>query len=189
MSVVTDQIDRFTPEGILTKSGELLEADIIITATGFNLCPMGDIAFEVNGKPVNFGEVYTYHGMMCSGVPNMAMMFGYLRTSWTMRVDLVNAYVCRLLNHMDEIGAGSCTPTLREQDKAMGSYDWVDEEDFNAGYMQRGKHLMPRRGDHAPWTFTTDYYIEKDMLPALSLDDDALVYEPAIETLAEAQQA
>jgi len=189
VSVVTDHIDRFTPDGILTKSGELLQADIIITATGFNLCSMGDIAFEVNGRPVDFGEVFTYHGIMCSGVPNMAMMFGYLRTSWTMRVDLVNDYICRLLNHMDDIGAAVCTPTLREQDQNMTSHYWVDEEDFNAGYMQRGKHLMPRRGDREPWTFKGDYYIEKDKLPSLSMNDDALVYEPATRALAAAQQA
>ncbi len=180
VSVVTDHIDRFTPAGILTKSGELLTADIIVTATGFNLCAMGDIAFEVNGKPVDFGKVYSYHGILCSGLPNMAMMFGYLRTSWTMRVDLVTEYVCRLLNHMDALGAGVCTPTLREQDQNMGNNYWVDEEDFNAGYMQRGKHLMPRRGDHEPWNFIADYYIEKDTLPLLPMDDDVLIYDPAI---------
>jgi cation diffusion facilitator CzcD-associated flavoprotein CzcO len=177
VSVMTDHIDRFTPEGILTKSGELLEADIIITATGFNLCVMGDIDFVVDGEPVDFGETFTYRGLMNSGVPNMAFMFGYLRTSWTMRVDLVADFVCKLLNHMDAKGARVCTPTLQEQDRAMQVRPWIDEEEFNPGYMQRSKHLMPKQGDHEPWTFSTDYYTEKDELPLVSLDEDALVYQ------------
>jgi cation diffusion facilitator CzcD-associated flavoprotein CzcO len=177
VNVVTDHIDRFTDKGVLTKSGELLEADIIITATGFNLSVMGDMAFDVDGEPVDFGNTFTYRGLMNSGVPNMSFMFGYLRTSWTMRVDLVCDYVCRLLNHMDEQGSTVCTPTLRPQDQDMPELPWVDEEEFNPGYMQRSKHLMPKRGDHAPWTFSGDYYQEKDELPLAELDDDALLYQ------------
>ncbi|MEH6589596.1 MAG: NAD(P)/FAD-dependent oxidoreductase [Halioglobus sp.] len=184
VSVVTDHIDRFTPEGILTKSGELLEADIIITATGFNLSALGDIAFDIDGDAVDFGNVYTYRGIMCSGVPNMSMMFGYLRTSWTMRVDLVNDFVCKLLNHMDATGATSCTPTLREQDQNMTPQQWIGEEEFNPGYMKRGGDLMPKRGDHEPWTFTPDYYTEKDQLPKVGPDDDALVYEYRLKAVA-----
>lgn len=187
VSVVTDHIDRFTPEGVLTTSGELLEADIIITATGFNLSVMGDIAFDVNGQAVDFGDVFTYRGIMASGVPNMAYMFGYLRTSWTMRVDLACDYVCRVLNHMDAIGAGSFTPTLRASDQGMEALPWVDEDEFNPGYMQRGKHLMPKRGAREPWTFTLDYYTEKDLLPQVSPDDDALVYKPAVRPVAVSQ--
>ena len=179
VSVVTDQIERFTEAGVLTRSGELLEADIIITATGFNLSVMGDIAFTVDGKAVDFGKTFTYRGIMTSGIPNMAFIFGYLRTSWTMRVDLVCDYVCKLLNHMDAIGAGSCTPTLRDHEQDMEPLPWVDEDEFNPGYMERGKALMPKRGDHEPWTFNGDYYIEKDQLPLISLEDDALVYQPS----------
>jgi len=181
VSVVTDHIDRFTEQGVLTTSGELIEADIIITATGFNLSVMGDIAFEVDGEPVDFSQTYTYRGLMNSGVPNMSFMFGYLRTSWTMRVDLVCDFICKLLNHMDNLGASVVTPTLREQDGNMSKLPWIDEEEFNPGYMQRGKHLMPKRGDHEPWTFSADYYIEKEQLPAVSLDEDVLVYEHAKE--------
>jgi len=179
VTVVTDNIDRFTPEGILTQSGELLAADIIITATGFNLNVMGDIAFEVNGQPVDFGKTFTYRGCMNSGVPNMAFMFGYLRTSWTMRVDLLCDFVCKLLNHMDDMGVRVCTPTLRAQDRDMAVLPWIDEDEFNPGYMQRSKHLLPKRGDREPWTFSADYYIEKDQLPLVNLDEDALVYESA----------
>jgi cation diffusion facilitator CzcD-associated flavoprotein CzcO len=183
LDVVTDHIDRFTPEGVLTKSGQLLEADIIITATGFNLSVMGDIPFEVDGEAVDFGKAFTYRGIMTSGIPNMAFMFGYLRTSWTMRVDLVSDYICKLLNHMDTIGAASCTPTLRDKDSDMAVLPWIDADEFNPGYMERSKHLMPKRGSNEPWNFSTDYYTEKDQLPLVGLDDDALIYSQSLATL------
>ncbi len=177
VSVVTDHIDRFTENGILTKSGEELEADIIVTATGFNLSVMGDIPFEVDGAPVDFAKTFTYRGIMNTGLPNMAFMYGYLRTSWTMRVDLVCDFVCRLLNDMDSNGAQVCTPALREEDANMAPRPWLDLEEFNPGYMQRSLHLMPKQGDHEPWLFTNDYYTEKDQLPAADLGDGTLVFE------------
>lgn len=179
VSVVTDHIDRFTPEGVLTKSGQLLEADIIITATGFNLSVMGDIAFDIDGEPVDFSTAFTYRGVMSSGVPNMAFMFGYLRTSWTMRVDMLCDFVCKLVNNMDQRGAGSCTPTVSESDQDMDVLPWIGEDEFNAGYMQRGKHLMPNQGSSEPWKFSADYYTEKDQLPFVDLNEEALVYEDA----------
>ena len=183
VSVVTDHIERITEQGILTKSGELLEADIIITATGFNLSVMGDIAFDVDGEPVDFAKTFTYRGIMNSGVPNMSFMFGYLRTSWTMRVDLVCDFVCRLLKHMDSKGAAVCTPELREQDANMTALPWINPEELNAGYITRSLHLMPKRGDNAPWSYNMDYYTEKDELPAADLDDGTLVYTSAADTL------
>ena len=103
-SVVTDEIERFTPSGILTKSGKLIEADIVVTATGFNLSVLGDIDFAIDGEPLRFSDTVTYRGMMFIGVPNMAWVFGYFRSSWTLRVDLVADFVCRLLNHMKAKG-------------------------------------------------------------------------------------
>jgi cation diffusion facilitator CzcD-associated flavoprotein CzcO len=176
VSVVTDHIDRFTDEGILTRSGELLEADIIITATGFDICVMGDIAFDVDGEPVDFADTFTYRGFMNSGVPNMAYMFGYLRTSWTMRVDLVCDVVCRLLQRMDASGASSVTPTLLDSERDMERLPWMASDNFNPGYLQRSMHLMPKQGDHDPWTFCNDYYIERETLPALDLGEPQLVY-------------
>jgi cation diffusion facilitator CzcD-associated flavoprotein CzcO len=176
VSVVTDHIDRFTERGILTRSGDLLEADIIVTATGFDLCVMGDIAFDLDGEPVDFAQTFTYHGFMNSGLPNMASVFGYLRTSWTMRVDLLCDLVCRLLNHMDANGVTSVTPTLLESEQNMERRPWIAADDFNPGYLQRSLHLLPKQGDHAPWTFCNDYYLERDMLPALDLDEPHLVY-------------
>jgi cation diffusion facilitator CzcD-associated flavoprotein CzcO len=176
VSVVTDQIERFTREGVLTQSGELLEADIVITATGFDLCVMGDVAFTVDGEPVDFGDTFTYRGFMNSGVPNMAYMFGYLRSSWTLRVDLICDLVCRMLRHMDATGATSVTPTPLESEQDMPRLPWMSEQEFNPGYLKRSLHLLPRQGDHAPWQYEGDYYVERDSLPRVALDEPQLSY-------------
>jgi cation diffusion facilitator CzcD-associated flavoprotein CzcO len=175
-SVVTEQIETFTEQGILLKSGEELTADIIVTATGFDLCVLGDIHFQIDGKPLNFADAWTYRGIMYSGIPNMAWVFGYFRTSWTMRADLISEFVCRLLNHMDAKGAKVVTPGLRPEDEQMTARPFVDPENFNPGYLMRSLHLLPKQGDRPPWIFVQDYYQEKDELPAADLDDGALIY-------------
>ena len=176
-SVVTDEIDRFTQDGILLKSGKELEADIIVTATGFNLCVLGDIAFSIDGKPLDFADTVTYRGMMFTGVPNMAWVFGYFRASWTLRTDLVADFVIRLLAHMKQKGAKKVTPMLRPEDHNMPQMSWIDPENFNPGYMMRNMHLLPRRGYKPEWQHSQDYWAEKDQIPAIDLDDAAFVYD------------
>jgi cation diffusion facilitator CzcD-associated flavoprotein CzcO len=175
-SVVTDEIDRFTETGILLKSGETLDADIIVTATGFNLSALGDIAFVIDGKALDFGDTVTYRGMMFTGVPNMAWVFGYFRASWTLRTDMVADFVCRLLKHMKEKGAAKVKVALRPEDHNMPLLPWIDPENFNPGYMTRNMHLLPRRGDKPEWQHSQDYWTEKDQFPAIDLDDKAFVY-------------
>ena len=176
-SVVTDEIERFTEKGILLKSGQELEADIIVTATGFNLNVLGDIAFVIDGKLLNFADTVTYRGMMFTGVPNMIWVFGYFRASWTLRADLIGDFISRLLNHMEKKGATMVTPTLRSQDRDMPLGPWIDPENFNPGYLMRGIHLLPRRGDKPEWQHTQDYWAEKDLFPTIDLDDAAFVYK------------
>ena len=175
-SVVTDEIARFTETGIELKSGETMEADVVITATGFNLSVLGGVPFEVDGAPVDFGKTVTYRGMMFTGVPNMVWIFGYFRASWTLRVDIVADFVCRLLQHMQAKGAHRVTPTLRPEDKDMKLLPWIDPENFNPGYLMRSMHLLPKRGDKPEWQHTQDYWTEKDAFPAIDLDDAAFVY-------------
>ena len=176
--VMTDEIETFTARGLRLKSGAEIEADIIVTATGFHLSALGDIPFSVDGKPLDFNQCVTYRGTMFSGLPNMAWMFGYLRASWTLRVDLLGDFVCRLLNHMTATGAGVVTPQLRPQDQGMPLKPWVDSDNFNSGYLQRGMHLMPQQGTADPWKLEPDYWVEREQLPAAQLDDGALVFEP-----------
>ncbi|HVZ09467.1 flavin-containing monooxygenase [Rhodopila sp.] len=175
-SVVTDEIERFVETGVQLKSGKVLEADIILTATGFNLCVLGDIDFTIDDKPLNFHETVTYRGMMFTGVPNMVWVFGYFRASWTLRADLVGDFVCRLLKHMDAKGVKKVEVALRPEDKDMKLLDWIDTENFNPGYMLRGMHLLPKRGDKPEWMHNQDYWAEKDEFPAIDLDDAAFVY-------------
>jgi monooxygenase len=174
-SVVTDGIETFTETGIRLASGEELEADIIVTATGFNLSCFGDIAFAVDGEPVDFTERVTWRGIMIAGVPNMAFVFGYFRHSWTLRADLVADLVCRLLGHMDERGVRSVTPV--PEDPGMELRPWSDPENFNPGYVMRSQHRMFRQGDRAPWTHMHEFAEERHTLPAADLDDGSLVYE------------
>jgi cation diffusion facilitator CzcD-associated flavoprotein CzcO len=176
-SMVTDNIDCFTEKGILLESGEELIADVIITATGFNLSVLGDIDFRIDDAPLVFSDTVTYRGMMFTGVPNMAWVFGYFRASWTLRADMIADFVCRLLHHMDALGARRVTPALRPEDADMPILSWIDPENFNPGYLMRSMHLLPQRGDKTEWQHSQDYWFEKDVLPNADLDDGCLVYE------------
>lgn len=175
-SVVTDDIETFTATGLQLKSGQALDADVVVTATGFHLSVLGDIRFSVDGQPLNFGDSIAWRGTMFTGLPNLAWVFGYFRASWTLRADLLSALVCRLLKHMDERGAQVVVPALRPQDRDMALHPWVDPENFNPGYMARGVALLPRQGSQAPWLHSQDYWTERDELPLADLDDGALVY-------------
>ncbi len=174
-SVVTDRIARFTESAIELESGAQVEADIIVSATGLELEVLGGVAFEVDGKRVDFGETFTYKGMMYSDVPNLVQTFGYINASWTLRADLTAEYVCRLLNVMDEKGARSSTPRLRDADRDMPARPWI--VDFTPGYMQRLMHLFPKQGDHAPWLNTQDYARDKEMVRKVPIEDGVLAFE------------
>ena len=175
-SVLTDEIDRFTEHGILLKSGEELQADIIVTATGFNMSVLGDIDFAIDGKPLDFSETVNYRGMMFTGVPNLLWVFGYFRASWTLRADLLSDFVCRLLAHMEESGSKRVSVTLRPEDEDMDLLPWIDPENFNPGYLMRAMSLLPKRGDKPEWQHTQDYWREKDDIPAINLNAPEFLY-------------
>ncbi len=174
VSVVTDTIREFTADGVVTSSGQSLPADVVITATGFNLSVMGGIPFDLDGQPVDFSQTVSYRGTLFSGLPNMSYMFGYLRTSWTMRVDLLADYVLRILRHMEASDTQVVTPTVLDPDMPLSP--WISEDDFNPGYIKRGLHLLPKQGDRAPWIYDTDYYNESKTLPKAPVDAPELVY-------------
>ncbi|MEP4485219.1 MAG: NAD(P)/FAD-dependent oxidoreductase [Halioglobus sp.] len=175
-TVVTDEIDTFTEKGVRVKSGEEIDADLIVTATGFNLYVLGGIAFDIDGKPVDLSDTVTWHGIMFTGVPNLAWVFGYFRASWTLRADLIADLLMRMFKHMEASGTTEVLPTLRPQDKTMKLGPWIEADNFNPGYLQRGLHMMPQQGDQEPWLFTQDYWYEKDALPVADLEDGSLNY-------------
>ena len=176
-SIVTDTIETFTEHGIRVSSGEEIPADVVVSATGFNLSLFGDVAFTVDGEPVDFTERVTWRGIMIEGVPNMAYVFGYFRHSWTLRVDLVSDLVSRLLTHMQDQDATMVVPTLRPEDADMQLRPWCDAENFNAGYVMRSQHLLFKQGDREPWTHLLEHEQELEILPQADLDDGTLVYK------------
>jgi cation diffusion facilitator CzcD-associated flavoprotein CzcO len=175
-SIVTDTIETFTEKGVKVGSGEEIPADVVVTATGFNLTVFGDVAFTVDDEPVDFTEHITWRGMMIDDVPNMAYMFGYFRHSWTLRIDLVADVVARLFEAMREKGASVVTPTLPPTEADMPRRPWSDPENFNAGYVMRSQHLLYKQGDHEPWTHMQEHEEERELLAKADLDDGTLVY-------------
>ncbi len=168
-SVVTDQIETFTERGIRLRSGDELEADVIITATGLNLLAFGGVQMTVDGREIDISEGMAYRGLMLSDVPNFAFSIGYTNASWTLKADLTSEYVCRLLNHMDAHGHRICVPELRDPSV-------VDEPllDFQAGYVLRSVHEWPRQGSKAPWRLRMNYAFDIRTLRYAPLDDPAL---------------
>ncbi len=175
-SVKTGVIERFVPDGIELASGEVLKADLVVAATGFHLSVLGDIEFTVDGEPLVFGDTVTYRGMMFTGVPNLAWVFGYFRASWTLRADLVADFIARLLTHMRAKGAEMVVPALRPEDADMALGPWIAPDNFNPGYINRGIHLLPKCGSKTEWRHTHDYWEDAHTIPQADLDDGCLQY-------------
>jgi monooxygenase len=172
--VVTDHIDHFTENGIRLKSGEHLEADIIVSATGLQLVMMGGAQIAIDNKKVNFAELWTYKGLMVSDVPNMVSTFGYINASWTLRADLTAQWVCRALNHMAETNYTSLMPVVPHNLNNMPVKDWI--ADFPAGYMQRMMHLFPKQGDQEPWINTQDFRRDRKLFNQPFDQDQSLFF-------------
>ena len=180
-AVVTDTIETFTENGIRLASGRELEADIIVTATGLELCVLGDAEFFVDGRKVSFPDTFSYKSMMFSDVPNLISTFGYINASWTLKADLTAEFACRVINHMDRTGSRMCVPTLRDEDREMPADDWI--RDFSSGYIQRKIHLLPKQGNRWPWTNSQNYLSDRKTIGEGPIDDGVLRFsDPAIKT-------
>ncbi|MCW2971673.1 MAG: flavin-binding family monooxygenase [Solirubrobacterales bacterium] len=170
-SVVTDRIESFTKDGLRLASGAELEADLIVTATGLNLLTLGGMRVAVDGRDVDISQTMSYKGMMLSGVPNMAMAFGYTNASWTLKCDLTCAYVCRLLNHMDEHGYVQSTP--QNPDPSIREEPFID---FSSSYVQRAIDQFPKQGSKAPWRLYQNYALDILALRFGAIDDGAMEF-------------
>jgi monooxygenase len=173
-SIVTDHIDSFTEKGIRLKSGQELEADVVVTATGLNLLLLGGTQVSVDGTHVDPPKTLTYRGMMVSDVPNMAFAVGYTNASWTLKCDLVAEFACRLVNHMDRHGYRQCTP--RRTDPSIREEPLIN---FTSGYVQRSIASFPKQGSKTPWRLHQNYARDLLTLRYGSLDDGALEFMPA----------
>jgi monooxygenase len=170
-SVVTDQIETFTESGIALRSGRELEADLVVTATGLNLQPLGGIVLSVDGRDVKLPETLAYRGAMISDVPNLAFAFGYINQSWTLGADLTAQHMCRLLNYMDERGYHRCTP--RNARRIAGSIPFLE---LSSGYVRRGVGLFPRQGPDDPWYRPLNYHHDRRSVMRTPIDDPALEF-------------
>jgi cation diffusion facilitator CzcD-associated flavoprotein CzcO len=172
-SIVTDRIQTFTETGLKLESGAELEADVIITATGLRLVPLGGIDLTVDGEPVSLPDTMSYKGMMLGGVPNLAFAIGYTNASWTLKCDLTCEYVCRLLNHMDAQGVRRCVPRV---DASVAPEPFID---FNSGYVLRAIQEFPKQGSRAPWRLYQNYARDILALRHGALEDGTMEFSGA----------
>ncbi len=172
--VVTGHIAKFEKGGVRLTDGQFLPADIVVTATGLKLAVAGKIDVRVDGAPVKFNERFYYKGCMFSNLPNLAVVFGYLNASWTLRADINSDYVCRVLEHMRKTGAQIATPVLTPQGESAIVED--DVFDFSSGYIQRGKHIMPRNSISYPWRLNQEYVVDRKRMKDDPLIDGILTF-------------
>lgn len=171
VTVVTDHIDTFTETGIRLRSGKEIEAELVVTATGLVLQPMGGMSVTVDGEPFEASKALTYKGFMCSDLPNLAFAVGYTNASWTLKCDLTSEFVCRVLNHMKKSGYTQCVP--RRNDPTVTEQPLID---FSSGYVQRSIAAFPKQGSVAPWRLYQNYPLDLFALRYSPLDDGVLQF-------------
>jgi monooxygenase len=174
-SVATDTIDTFTEEGIRLDSGEVLEADVVVTATGLNLLFLGGMELVVDGQAVDVPKAMTYKGMMLSGVPNCAFTVGYTNASWTLKADLTSEYVCRLLAYMDAHGYATSVPEIT--DPTVTEAPLLD---FTSGYVLRSLDQFPKQGSKEPWKLRQNYIFDLRSIRRGPIDDGAMQFSRAV---------
>ncbi|OUR97565.1 FAD-containing monooxygenase EthA [Gammaproteobacteria bacterium 42_54_T18] len=174
ISVETDHIDRFTKSGILLRSGKELEADVIVTATGLKLSDPSSYNVSVDGKMSDFSQRLVYKGMMCNDIPNLSVTMGYTNASWTLKADLIHAYFCRLINHLDNNGLDYFVPVNKNPQlkKEAGI-------DFQSGYVLRASSYLPKQGDQKPWKLDQNYVMDLMSLRFRDIHDDAMQFMKA----------
>ncbi len=175
-TMVTDEIETFNETGVRTKGGEQLDADVIITATGFNMSVLGDIDFRIDGAPLNLADTVTYRGMMFTGVPNLLWVFGYFRRAGRCGPTCCRTSRAACCTTWTSSAPRSSPPQLRPEDEQDERLSWIDPDNFNPNYLMRAIDILPKRLDKPQWQHTQDYWAEKDALPVADLDDGCLRY-------------
>ena len=175
-SIVTDKIESFTEHGIKLASGKEIIADIVVTATGLELLPLGGAQLVVDGVPVEAAQAMTYKGVMFSDIPNFAQVMGYINASWTLKADLASRYLCRLLNHMHDHDFSYCVPRIGDP-----SVERLPIVNFTSGYFQRARDRLPKQGSRPPWRFNQSYLQDRKVLLREPIDDGVLQFARAIE--------
>lgn len=174
-SIVTDHIERFTKTGILLKSGQHLDADIIVSATGLNVQMMGGASLDIDGKAFAIDQHMTYKGVLVENVPNAAIIFGYTNASWTLKADIASEYICRLINHMQKKGYKTVMAkdldNCKTEDTVLGG--------LRSGYIRRAAHNLPKQGNKAPWVINNNYLADRLVLQKGKIEDRNLTFSKA----------
>lgn len=174
LSMVTDHIARFTPKGIELESGQELEADIIVSATGLELKFFGGINITIDGQPYDYTQKMCYKAVMLEDLPNLAFTFGYTNASWTLKADITCDWICRVLQHMDRTGRKTVVPVNTDSTVQRGDF-----LDFQSGYIKRGLHRFPKMGNKPPWKLKQLYPYDMMMLRLGRLEDGVLKFQEA----------
>jgi cation diffusion facilitator CzcD-associated flavoprotein CzcO len=174
VEIATDRIETFTESGLRLESGEELEADVIVTATGFNLQFLGGAEMAVDGNEIEFAKHLTYKGMMARDIPNLAFSIGYTNASWTLKAEITSEFVCRLLNHMDANSYAVCVPRLTDPSVREGPII-----DFSSGYVQRSLEKLPKQGSREPWRLRQNYLLDSHMIRRGPIEDGELRFSAA----------
>ena len=164
--LLTDHIARFVPSGLELGSGDVVEADVVVTATGLVMLPFGGIELVVDGRSIDLGATFVYRGAMISGVPNAALCVGYVNASWTLRAEVTHEFVCRVLGFLDEHGAESATPV------APAGMCARPVMDLTSGYVLRGQNRFPKQGDREPWTIRQNWFVDRRAVRRAQVDQD-----------------
>jgi monooxygenase len=164
--IVTDRIERFVPTGIELGSGRVVEADVVVTATGLSLQPLGGLQLVVDDRPVDLGTTFVYRGAMLSGVPNLAVCIGYINASWTLRAEVTHAFVARVLDFLDEHDAESVTPVAP---RGMRPRPVMD---LSSGFVLRGQDRFPKQGDREPWTVRQNWFVDRGAVRRAKIGED-----------------
>ena len=170
--VVTGHIKAFEKGGVRLQDDTFLPADIVVTATGLKLAVAGKIDLSLEGEKVELADHFYYKGCMFSNIPNLAVVFGYLNASWTLRADINSDYVCRVLNEMDAVGVDVAVPVLPEKH----GLEEDDIFDFSSGYIQRGKAVMPKNAVGYPWRLNQEYVQDRKRMREEPIDDGILAF-------------
>jgi monooxygenase len=170
-TIVTDTIKKFTKNGIELDSGNNLDADIIVTATGLKVQLFGGMALKIDGKPIDMSNSPAFKGVLLSDVPNFGLAVGYTNASWTLKSDLSCQYVTKVLNLMEKKGYEVCTPRFPHE--TMEKKRLLD---FDAGYIMRANDILPKQGTSGPWKVEQNYIKDLISLGYGSAKDKYLEY-------------
>lgn len=173
--VVTGHIKTMTANTIVLESGQELDADIIITATGLKVQLVGGATVSVDGTAISLGNKFIWRGTMIQDIPNAFVITGYTDASWTPGADATSRLITRLLSHMKGRGMVAATPRLAHPERLKP----VPLLNLSSTYLRVATDVLPQSSSTGPWKAKSNYFV--DMYYALFGNiTDGLEFEKAV---------